>query len=584
MGAANAFGDDAVGATTSDDDAPATTSEANRELSPTIAGEAASVAATDLAAAMAAAGRAIAAAEEALAEPFAASTTAAAAAFADAAFADAAAVDAPTIDWPDTDARTDAPMPRQTAPAPDAAATAWAAGPDAPPAAATHAIAPASDEAEEFAVGDTNDVHLAADTAAAVCAEHASAAARSTAIAGAKHFADGITAAEAVATCAADMTAAAADADEAAVATVEPAAAAAMPDDDHEMRDDDFAVSTSGALADATAAIADFIAPRAAAIAVDVDALLQHSDALGDSAAASAADGEDLLSALAPTTATLAEVAAATTNAAEPSSLACNFGPVPTGAAMALDGFAASDAAAAAPSPATDAATAAADDGVAWADAPPTTTAAATDAVDAAAAEVSEGVASTDVVPVLATTEAADTTVTASATARSAALPGATTNAVGEGTLADAVRDLQAEVQRVLLPWREGAPPALANALAPIQAQLERHGEWLTQHTELLRALAATPPPTGTAPAATAPAAPAPALAAAPPAATLPPAAATPLAAAAAWRGPLAFACLGSAWSVVLWWKTGDLALAAGVLVAANTLWALAVARATPGR
>ncbi|MFN9332563.1 MAG: hypothetical protein ACK6D1_08180, partial [Planctomycetota bacterium] len=187
-----------------------------------------------------------------------------------------------------------------------------------------------------------------------------------------------------------------------------------------------------------------------------------------------------------------------------------------------------------------------------------------------AAAAASESAVRADAIAPVDATADGDGTPPALALATAVAPPSsAPTAAAGtdSSALATAVHELRADVQATLGPWRDGTPPALAASLAPIRTQLDRHTELLAQHAEGLRGLderlasAASAAATSAAPAAARPAA-------APPVNNPP-----------SWHGPVAFACLGAIWSVLLWWKTGSLALAAGVLVASNALCAHIAAR-----
>jgi hypothetical protein len=63
---------------------------------------------------------------------------------------------------------------------------------------------------------------------------------------------------------------------------------------------------------------------------------------------------------------------------------------------------------------------------------------------------------------------------------------------------------------------------------------------------------------------------------------TAPAAIATPPAGASAVHRAIAVSCLGAAWSVVLWWKTGSVALAMGMSVAATALSTLLARKSGP--
>jgi hypothetical protein len=62
----------------------------------------------------------------------------------------------------------------------------------------------------------------------------------------------------------------------------------------------------------------------------------------------------------------------------------------------------------------------------------------------------------------------------------------------------------------------------------------------------------------------------------------VPAAIAEPPAGASAVHRAIAVSCLGAAWSVVLWWKTGSVALAMGMSVAATALSTLLARKSGP--
>jgi hypothetical protein len=190
----------------------------------------------------------------------------------------------------------------------------------------------------------------------------------------------------------------------------------------------------------------------------------------------------------------------------------------------------------------------------------------------------------TDSEPFAESTQANNAAPFAEANTRPTPTPPAATDA----QLGAAMRALQDDVRATLAPWREGVPPALATALAPIREQLDRHGELLAQHATGLQGLetnvaraaaaaaaatpaAATHPTAAPAPAGTSPTTP-----------TVPAAIAEPPAGASAVHRAIAVSCLGAAWSVVLWWKTGSVALAMGMSVAATALSTLLARKSGP--
>lgn len=440
-------------------------------------------------------------------------------------------------------------------------------GADATPAPATSEAAapvastPADDELAECAFGNTNDVQFAVPADAATVA----AGAANTRCPGAAtllvvpdprperapDFADAaITAAEAVADFAADMAAEITDGD------VAVPAQRASDDDDRDLRDEDYTGSTSGAIEDATRALADFIAPRALALAVDIDALVKNCDALGNSAASSETGLDDLLDATGPAADAMAEAAAAEAQDA-----------LPPMAAQA-DGSAV-DASRMEPTATPDAKPdAGVTDSNLFAESTPANSA-------APFAEANAGATDTDLFA------ATSPTPSASPFAEANTSPAPTAPAATDAQLGAAMRALQDDVRATLAPWREGVPPALSTALAPIREQLDRHGELLAQHatglqgleTHVARAAAAV------ATAAT------PAAAAHPvdaPAPSTPAAIAAPPAGASAVHRAIAVSCLGAAWSVVLWWKTGSVALAMGMSVAATALSTLLARKSGP--
>ena len=115
------------------------------------------------------------------------------------------------------------------------------------------------------------------------------------------------------------------------------------------------------------------------------------------------------------------------------------------------------------------------------------------------------------------------------------------------------------------------------------------HGELLAQHatglqgleTNLARAAAAAATAATPAAAAHPTAAPAPA-GTSPTTPTVPAVIAESPAGASAVHRAIAVSCLGAAWSVVLWWKTGSVALAMGMSVAATALSTLLARKSGP--
>ena len=436
-------------------------------------------------------------------------------------------------------------------------------------AAALGAATPAADdEFADYAFGNTNDVQFAVPADAATGAAGAANArfpGASTLLVvpqprpgRAPDFADAaITAAEAVADFAADMAAETTDGDVAAPPQ------RASDDDDRDLRDDDYTGSTSGAIEDATRSLADFIAPRALALAVDIDALVQNCDALGNSAASGEIGLDDLLDAMGPAAEAMAAAAAAEAQEAMP--------PVVSQA----DGGGLDESLAATTATQDAEPDAGATDGEPFAESTPENDA-------GPFADANTG--ATDSEPFAESTQANNAAPFAEANTRPTPTPPAATDA----QLGAAMRALQDDVRATLAPWREGVPPALATALAPIREQLDRHGELLAQHATGLQGLetnvaraaaaaaaatpaAATHPTAAPAPAGTSPTSP-----------TVPAAIAEPPAGASAVHRAIAVSCLGAAWSVVLWWKTGSVALAMGMSVAATALSTLLARKSGP--